>query len=450
MKKLVSLALVVSLICVLAVPVSAAEDNSVWIELLEYSSITSYGENWFSFTGNTASFTIPVQSEKRLAKIDMLVWHQTAERITAASVSKGSSTSSLTCLYIGPNISRVYGTIPNSYYDEITVSITKSQNSSATFGLLSCKVSPLTTTDFRCDAEFFIKEDGAYVECPGEYDYGGDGSVSTNDIQFPIIIYDWQKYDYITVTGSVLRVGLNSVRATIGEKGLPYEMTYTSTNPTGEYVIRNYRYSADLDYGGEDYTITGSETGVSQTYYSGKVLYNLTVDLSGVDRSSTTPLFIYFTGVSNGEYGYRVQVVGCTGSVCLADTSDLSWWQRFTSFMKGLFDSEEGQESIDDLDQGSASISQGTSDIGSFEQSQQSVLDNNFATIQNAVTFTNFAAALVFVQRYVNMTFDGISKYAIIFTLPLFLGLFFYLCSRIPGITRWKTPPPRSKGGGSP
>ena len=118
--------------------------------------------------------------------------------------------------------------------------------------------------------------------------------------------------------------------------------------------------------------------------------------------------------------------------------------------MKGLFDSEEGQESIDDLDQGSASISQGTSDIGSFEQSQQSVLDNNFATIQNAVTFTNFAAALVFVQRYANMTFDGISKYAIIFTLPLFLGLFFYLCSRIPGITRWKTPPPRSKGGGSP
>lgn len=140
-----------------------------------------------------------------------------------------------------------------------------------------------------------------------------------------------------------------------------------------------------------------------------------------------------------------------TGSLEIADVTEVSWWQKFTTFMNGLFGGDD-QGALDDLGDSSNSISSNTDQIHGFEQSQQAVLDNNFAQIQTAVTFTNFAAALVFVQKYANMTFSGISGYAIVFTLPLFLGLFFYLCSRIPGITRWKTPPPRSKpkGGGKP
>ena len=146
-----------------------------------------------------------------------------------------------------------------------------------------------------------------------------------------------------------------------------------------------------------------------------------------------------------------MQFVGVTGSVNTADTSDVTWWNRFTTFMTDLFGGDDPGV-LDDLGDSSNSISSNTDQIHGFEQSQQAVLDNNFNQIQTAVTFTNFAAALVFVQKYANMTFSGISGYAIVFTLPLFLGLFFYLCSRIPGITRWKTPPPRSKpkGGGKP
>ena len=309
LNKLLVLALAAAVLFTALLPVTAqAAENNNWIDLLEVGSLTPQGENWLSFSSNTTTFIVPVQGENRLAKIDMIFWHQTAERINAASVTVGNTTTNLTCQYLGPNISRVYGSIPNTFYEQIPVTITKSTSNNVTFELLSCRVSAFATMDFPTDSEFFIKEDGAYVTCPGDYDYGGDDSVSTNEIQFPIIVHDWQKFDSITVTGSVLRVGLNSVRASIGEKGLDYEMSYTSTNATGEYVIRNYRYSADLDYGGEDYTITGTETGVSETYYNGKVLYNLTVDLSGVDRSSTAPLLIYFTGVSNGQYGYKVQV----------------------------------------------------------------------------------------------------------------------------------------------
>ena len=135
MKRILSFVLGAALIFVLAVPVSAAENGSTWIELLESTSITNFGENWFSFTGNKAQFTIPLHTERRLCQIDMLIWHQTAERIQGASVTLGGSSTTLKAVYIGPNISRVYGAIPNGFYEEINISVTKTTTSSATFEL---------------------------------------------------------------------------------------------------------------------------------------------------------------------------------------------------------------------------------------------------------------------------------------------------------------------------
>lgn len=137
-----------------------------------------------------------------------------------------------------------------------------------------------------------------------------------------------------------------------------------------------------------------------------------------------------------------------TSLVYVRETIQLGF-DRVGNWFKEYFGVKD-QDAIDDLSQSSGSISQGASDIHDFEQSQQDTLNTGFATIQSAVTFTNFATALVFVQKYANMTINGISDYTIVFTLPLFLGLFFYLCSRVPGVTRWKSRPPKSKGGGSP
>lgn len=455
MKRCLSLFLVVGLIVALAVPVSADESNpGGWIELLEYSSVQTNGENLFQINGSSGSFTVPLPVEKRLCKIDMLIWHQHAERINSASVSKGSTTNALSIVHIGNGLSRVFGSIPNAYYESITVNLTHSTSTTVIFELLSCKVTPILSTDTRATAEIWIDGDPSNImKAPGDYLVEGGGADLTLPVQVPILVSDWQKYDTVTVYGSLSGIGLNSVRASIGTKGIPYEMTYTNTNPTGtgetftEYVNITYYDSSDRYYG----TINGThDTNFS---YLGKVLYTITVDLSGVDRSSKDPLIIYFTGVTYDLYSHAFNCQEISGSIVTPDTSGVSWWTRFTSFMTDLFGSNESSDSLDDLGSSSDSISQNTSQIHDFEQSQQAVLDNNFAQIQGAITFTNFAAALVFVQKYTNMTFNGISKYAIIFTLPLFLGLFFYLCSRIPGITRWKTPPPRSpspksKGGG--
>lgn len=326
--------------------VSAADDGSTWIELLESTSITNFGENWFSFTGNKAQFTIPLHTERRLCQIDMLIWHQTAERIQGASVTLGGSSTTLTAVYLGSNISRVYGAIPNGFYEEINVSVTKTTTSSATFELLSCKVSPISAVSFDCSAQLYIQDEKLYLDAPCEHEYDGiDNPEYTLGTQYAVVVADWQKYDSITITGSMDRMSLNSVRANLGTQGLPYEITYTSSNATGS--SSTYYLWQDVKHYTYDDSYQGSIEGdvFTQTEYHCKTLYNLTIDLSGVDRKQTTNLLVWFTGAYTTTSGYRLQIVGVTGSVELPDTSQSVWWQRFTSFMSGLFSADPEDES---------------------------------------------------------------------------------------------------------
>lgn len=471
MKRCLSLFLAVALIAVLVVPVSADEGNEGgWIDLLESSSVQSNGENWFTVAGTSGTFTVPVSTETILRNVDILVWHPNADQMSSASCTNNGSTTNLTVVYLGNNISRIYGKVPNKFYEKLEITVKKSTSTTSTFQLLSCRVTPLQVTSFSVDADLRrYWSDPAPIKCPGNFTVDGTGSygdATTNQL-IRIDVNDWQKYDKITIYGSFNQMAVTSVRASIGNLGLPYEITYMQSVPTGTDAIgqSSYEYHSwtETNYytapdnpdegSSEDGYGSGESTEFSTITFGGNVLYTITIDVTGIDRTQNTPLVCVFTNLQNPAYGYSVNVQNISGAITLADTSSVSWWNRFTSFMTDLFGAKDDSSALDDLGSSSNSISQNTSQISDFEHSQQAVLDNNFAQIQGAISFTNFAAALVFVQKYTNMTFNGISKYAIVFTLPLFLGLFFYLCSRIPGITRWKTPPPRSpspksKGGG--
>ena len=472
MKRCLSLLLAVALIAVLAVPVSADEGNDGgWIDLLESSSVQSNGENWFTVAGTSGTFTVPVPMETILRNVDILVWHPNADQMSSASCTNNGSTTNLTVVYLGNNISRIYGKVPNKFYEKLEITVKKSTSTTSTFQLLSCRVTPLQVTNFAVDADLRrFWSDSSPLKCPANFSVSGNGmhGAETTNQLIRIDVNDWQKYDRITIFGSFTQMALNSIRASIGNLGLPYELSYMECIPTGTQTdgIFDYRYNSHTETtyypdsplvhdesSFEDGEGSGETSADTSIIYGGHVIFTLTIDLEGVDRSQDTPLVCVFTNLQNPAYGYAVNVQNISGAITLADTSSVSWWNRFTSFMTDLFGAKEDSGALDDLGSSSDSISQNTSQISDFEHSQQAVLDNNFAQIQGAISFTNFAAALVFVQKYTNMTFNGISKYAIVFTLPLFLGLFFYLCSRIPGITRWKTPPPRSpspksKGGG--
>lgn len=361
MKKILSLFLAVALIVALAVPVSAAETNpGGWIELLEYTSVQTNGENWFTINGNTGGFIIPLYGEKRLCKVDMLIWHQYAERITAASVSSGSASQTLKILHVGDGLSRVYGAIPNAYYEFLNVSITHSSSSNVTFEVLSCRVTPVQTTDMPATGKIWCDDNvNNTISAPGSFMSEGDGTDLTLPWQTPILITDWQKFDTVTVYGSISGIGLNSVRCSIGAKGIPYEITYTSTNATGaeqsytEYVSINYSDTLDRYYG----DIYGTYD--TNYLYLGKVLYTITIDLTGVDRSMTDPLVVYFTGVTYDAHAHAFNCQNLSGSIITPDTSGVTWWTRFTTFMTDLFggDTQEADQFQEDMEEANNALS---------------------------------------------------------------------------------------------
>lgn len=99
-----------------------------------------------------------------------------------------------------------------------------------------------------------------------------------------------------------------------------------------------------------------------------------------------------------------------------------------------------GGSAGDDLTDKSGAISGDVSVMDDFEQSHMDSLDDSFAELKDKIDFAAFVPALTFIQKYLNSSFEGIQSFAIVFYLPLFLGLFFYMCSRIPGVTRFSAP----------
>lgn len=94
---------------------------------------------------------------------------------------------------------------------------------------------------------------------------------------------------------------------------------------------------------------------------------------------------------------------------------------------------QSGGSAGTDLTDQSGQLSDDLAGIDEFEQSQMDILDSGMVQIKESVSYTSFIPALAFVQKYADMAFDSsISDISIIFYLPMFLGLFFFLCSRVP------------------
>lgn len=353
MKRYVTVVLALILVLAFAVPVSAAPADSGWIELLEFSAIHPNGENWFTMSGSTGSVSISVQGEKRLRKVDILLWNPTGQRPTAASCSVGTKTTNLEVFAIGANLTRIVGYLPDAFYENIRIDLKKSTSSSQTYEVLSWKVTPVGVQEFLCDASVYMQSFGVSGTYGVSYDIplyfdssesGSDGAAYLARID----VRDWEKYDSLSIWGSVTSASIESIRASIDTTALDYVVNFIDAE--------SYEFAVDGD---PTYWVTTEW---------GKYLFNITIDLSGVDRSLTqSPLLVYITG----SYDLTVQAYfNCqyvNGSVTTADTSNVSWWYRFTTFMTSLFspadsdaedfgsvmESQAGamEDAVDELDQ---------------------------------------------------------------------------------------------------
>lgn len=348
------LALALAVLSTALVPVTAqAAEESDWIELLEYSTVNGQPHNTFTINGTSGSFSMPLQMYTMVARVDILIWHQSAETITSAKC--GSQTLSVT--RVDAYVSRVYGLVPTGYYKQLPITLTKSTSRAQTWEVLSFRYTSISTLDMPADADIWVDGDQSNViAAPGDYVTDGGGTDFTLPIQVPVIVNDWRKFNSITIHGAISGVGLNSVRASLGTLGLPYEMTYTNSIPTG--TAQTYRESVTINH----YDTTNSSYGtISGTYdshemYLGKTLFTITIDLSGVDRTNNNTLTVWFTGVTYDGYSHAFSIQGVTGSIDIANKATTSWWNRFTLFMETLFngatpEADEFEEEMENMGQ---------------------------------------------------------------------------------------------------
>lgn len=337
--KRVVLALALAVLLTAAVPVTAqAADASGWTELLEFTSVSPSGSNIYKM-GATGTLSISLPFETRLRKVDILITNPNGQRPTSATCTMNGNTTNLDILAIGGTLTRIVGYIPDAYYSMIPISLKKGTSSLQTYEVLSWKVTPLGDQEFVCNARVYMM--GGYFGINEHIDIAATDPNThyATMMQTRIDIMDWQKFDKISIWGSSDMLSIDSIRASLGTSALPITVNYFEQNDAGEWVE-----SVFVNDPYHEYVI---ESGSSLTTpFFGKYLFNVFIDLTGVDRSKVEPIYVYLTGNYDQKYGATFNCQYVNGSVTTADTSPVTWWTRFTSFMSSLFgaDSPEADQ----------------------------------------------------------------------------------------------------------
>ena len=358
MRRLLSLFAAFTIACGLAVVnVSATDGNAdAWVELLETETVNDSGNNLLTVASTQTTFRIKTPQYMRCTKIDLVLTHPSGYAPSALYVRYNGVFYQLAKLAIDSTTTRFYGAnIPDNLYADIVFRLDRSNTTSVTYEVVTCKVSPLVSNSIKASGALKKSiSDSTLLTLPNNFTVAGDGSTGTYQYQLiPIYIYDWRKFDSITLYGSASTMAISSFRASIGNKGLPYEISYMQAIPTGteseggmsyEYVSStetNYYNLDDLpdEVSREDGFAAGETWDTSTIVYGGSVLFTVTIDLSGIDRSTTGDMSCFFTGIVSPGLGYGFNVQNASGTVTLADTTRVSWWTRFTEFMRGLFPS---------------------------------------------------------------------------------------------------------------
>lgn len=353
--------------------VSAAEDVGGWFELLEETAVSSNGDNLVKISGTQGTFSLELTPRCRIAKIDMLVSYGNGSLPSYIGVDYAGQYTQLHVVDLGKNVFRAYGDLTYAFYNELKILFQKGSSGDAYYDLLSVRLCTLQRIDNPASGTLKRSfTDSSPLALPNSFSVSASAGSGYKYCLIPVTITDWQKFDSVTIFGSISQMALNSFRASIGNKGLPYDISYMESIPTGstsdgEFLYDYNSHTKTTYY--DDYSPlpedessfetgqgVGSLTNYGTVSYGGSVLFTVTIDLSGIDRNVSGDLTCFFTCIADVSLGYGFNVQNASGSIITADTSTVSWWVKFTSFMEGLFASDSDEtnnmmESVTDQSQ---------------------------------------------------------------------------------------------------
>ena len=468
MKKIIRVtALILALVTLLSVPVSADEYDSMWVSFLDYDTGTSQG-NYSVFSGSTEfSYTLPFRTSLRSVQG---IIHASSHPITAVKFGKVGSSTTYPCTLIslGNSLYRFYlsrtDVIVNS--NEFFIIVENDGTASTVASLLSFEFSQIRSTQYQETGTLYVT--GGYLDGSFNKTMGNTGdSVVCHfpqgdlNMRFEAQFYaaSWRKYDFLDFWVSGYIDELGSISAGCNGAQLPVSVYYIPVDGSGIVFNTIIRLDVRSIPRTSTYTPMILLDGFSFSNGSGHIELKNVVGIVEID--DIDPEMSILNRILNDMNWYLMSdfsiQTNMSGDI-VSGFSDIdlslsgfrdsveNWFSSISDKLDQLIG---GSSEGDSLSDGSQVLESQAADIHDYEQSQQEVLDNNFDTIQDSVSVGRFSAALSFVQRYLNMSWLAIADFSIIYSLPFFIGIFFFICGRLPGATRPKYHPPNYRGGRS-
>ncbi len=231
------------------------------------------------------------------------------------------------------------------------------------------------------------------------------------------------------------------------------DTSFSATSTASSITINLHSY-ADISQGVSAAAVSTSDTEIigyvdPHSYTPGSTVGTITTPNVAswtyqLPSSSVGSLSSYAT---NGSWVGTPGLAAAT--VNFADTppeeEEKSWWESFQDWFSGLGDSIS-----DSISSGIDRIISAINEIFSFEVLwvefsdfladfwPENDLEGEFDSITGSVvdSISALRPAFSFVSRYLGGIADGMGNVIIVFTLPMFLGVVFYVFSKAPGVTR--------------
>lgn len=122
-----------------------------------------------------------------------------------------------------------------------------------------------------------------------------------------------------------------------------------------------------------------------------------------------------------------------TGQFSSLKTSLSGWFASLQSKIEAVVNPPKTQAEKDAQN----TVESQASQIDKFEEQQFSEIANGTSQLQADISdgVNSFVPALAFIGKYTTSIGQGIKDYIIVFMLPIYLGIFFFVCNRVSGAT---------------
>lgn len=164
-----------------------------------------------------------------------------------------------------------------------------------------------------------------------------------------------------------------------------------------------------------------------------------------VDDGSPWRAFISWLGTQFTSIKSSIASLGNTiaSQFSSLKTSLSSWFSSLESKIQSAINPTPNKNTTDSQ-QG---VRDDISAMDQFEQDGFGKIENGMSDMQADIStgVNSFLPALSFIRKYTDHVASGISDYLLVFTLPVFVGLFLFICNRLPGVTRFGSSKPKKE-----